>query len=237
VKNGSIINPVIYYSLDDGATWNNQTLSSGTITFGTINEGEKIIFKCTTRNWASDWNKYNRFNGSKNFKVYGNVMSLLYGDNFTTNSEFSSGSTFNLTGLFYGTTTIIDASNLILPATICVRSCYNGMFRDATNLSHGPKELPGLYGFQDSYSSMFEGCINLEEGPDINLISVSSSCCCQRMFCMNRNSKITTPKMTKSPVIKNLTFESGSSAVFRDFFKGNGNLVKVTCLITSPTTS
>jgi len=69
-------------------------------------------------------------------------MSLLYGDNFINNSEFPINSTHNLCALFRDSTNLIDASDLILPATIGTASCYNGMFRGATNLSHGPKELP-----------------------------------------------------------------------------------------------
>jgi hypothetical protein len=61
-------------------------------------------------------------------------MSLLFGDDFTEHSEFSEGSSFNLCGLFYESTNLIDASNLILPALNCYLSCYNGMFRGATNL-------------------------------------------------------------------------------------------------------
>jgi len=65
-------------------------------------------------------------------------MSLLNGDNFISNSEFANGSDANLCGLFYGTTTLIDAGNLILPATTCVSNCYNGMFRGCTNLTTAP---------------------------------------------------------------------------------------------------
>ena len=57
VKSSSTKNPTIYYSLDDGSTWSNQTLTSGTITFGTINTGDKIIFKSTDSAFANDWNK------------------------------------------------------------------------------------------------------------------------------------------------------------------------------------
>ena len=230
VKNGSSRNPIIYYSLDNGETWSNQTLSSGTITFGIINTGEKIIFKSETAEWANAWNLYNKFSGNKNFKVYGNIMSLINGDNFISNSSFAGSSSFNLCGLFYGVTTIIDASNLILPATTLPVSSYNGMFRGATNLAHGPKELPATSLQQDSCSSMFEGCINLEEAPIIRAMTFNGTGAMMRMFCMNRNSKITTPKLTKGPVLPALTIGSTS---YREMFKGNGNLVEVTCLATS----
>lgn len=215
------------YSTDDGSTWTDLTITGGR-DFTTINTGDKIIFKGINNSFSSAWDTYYRFNASKNFNVYGNAMSLLFGDNFTSNSEFASGTSFNFCGLFYGTTTLIDASNLILPALTCTESCYNGMFRGCTNLTIAP-QLPALYSEHDCYSSMFEGCINLEVAPEINLTNMSLTCC-KRMFCMNRNSKITTPKMTKSPILRVAT---PAANCYDEMFRGNGNINEVTCLITT----
>ena len=226
-KSGSNKSPVIYYSTDGGETWSNQTLSSGTKSLGTINAGETIIFKCEIDSWSSAWNGYNKLSGSKNFKVYGNAMSLLNGDNFANNSEFASGSTYNLCGLFYGTTTLTDANNLILPAVTGNEGCYNGMFRGCTNLQYGPKELPATAINDSSYSSMFEGCINLEEAPVIWATTMSGAQAMQRMFCMDRSSKITTPKLTKGPILRAST---QTTTCYKEMFKGNGNLVEVTNL-------
>ena len=77
---------------------------------------------------------------------------------------------------------------------------------------------------------MFEGCINLEEAPIIHAMTFDGTGSMMRMFCMSRNSKITTPKLTKGPVLPALTIGSTS---YREMFKGNGNLVEVTCLATS----
>ncbi len=233
MKKGSI-NANISYSVDNGNTWINLTLSTSTTNLATINNGDKIIIKGVNSRLATAYNNYDRFDASGNFKVYGNAMSLLWGDNFESNSEFSANTTFNLCGLFYGTTTIIDASDLILPASSCTDSCYNGMFRGCTNLTAGP-QLPATQSAHDCYSSMFEGCINLEDAgvPEINLVNMSQTCC-QRMFCMDRSSKITTPKMTKSPKLR---CASGADNCYKEMFKGNGNLVEVTCLKTDNTDS
>ena len=219
----------ISYSTDNGTTWTNVTLVNNTDFPVTINTGNKILFKGVNNNLSTSWDKYWEFTSSKNIKVYGNAMSLLFGDNFTSNSEFTSGTTHNLCGLFYGADTLIDASNLILPALTCTQSCYNGMFRSCTNLQYGP-QLPALYSAQDCYSSMFEGCINLEDAgvPEINLVDMSQTCC-KRMFCMNRSSKLTTPKMTKSPILRCAT---GATKCYEEMFKGNGNLTEITCLLT-----
>ena len=155
-------------------------------------------------------------------------MSLLFGDDFTEHSEFSEGTSFNLCGLFYGSTNLIDASNLILPALNCYTSCYNGMFRNATNLQHGPKILPGLLLYQDAYSSMFESCINLEEAPIIEATTFEGgSAAMGRMFCMSRSTKLNTPKLTRGPVLKALV---QTTTCYKEMFKGNGNLVEITNL-------
>ena len=155
-------------------------------------------------------------------------MSLLNDDNFINNSEFATGSSCNLCGLFYGTTTVIDASNLILPATTLYVSSYNGMFRGCTNLVNGPKLLPALVVPQDGYSSMFEGCVNLVEAPDIMATTVSGATALNRMFCADRSSKKTTP-LTKGPVLR-ITNPSAYSNVYQQLFAGHGNLNEVTIL-------
>lgn len=226
-KAKSPANISLSYSTDDGETWTDVTISSNT-TFTTINTGDKIMFKGVNTRLASAWDTYYKFNPSKNFKVYGNAMSLLYGDNFASNSEFPSGSNNNFAGLFYGTTTLTDASNLILPATICTSGCYNGMFRSCTNLVNGPKLLPALDVPKDGYSSMFEGCVKLVEGPEILATSVSGTTALNRMFCMNRNSKVTAA-MTKSPILR-ITNPAQYANTYQQLFAGNGSMCEVTIL-------
>lgn len=221
--------PDLKYSNDFGNSWSSITITTGNSTIvTTINTGDKILFKGQNTNISSAWNAYNKFSATGNFKVYGNALSLLYNDKFVSNIEFPSSSNHNLSGLFYGTTTLTDASDLILTPLTCKSNCYNGMFRECTNLSVAPK-LPATSPAEGCYSSMFEGCINLLEAPNINFTTTAKECC-QRMFCMDRNSKITTPKMTKSPILR---ATKGVTNCYKEMFKGNGNLVEVTCLMTS----
>ena len=220
-------NPTLSYSLDDGETWTTTTIS-GTVTFGTINTGQKIIFKGTNARFAIAYDNYNFFDATKQFKVYGNIMSLFNGDDFKENSEFDSSTTHHCAGLLRSTY-LVDASNLILPSLTIYSSSYNGMFRGDTALQYGPQMLattPISTGTEHC-SSMFEGCINLEEAIDINFTTLAKQCCF-RMFLMHRTSKITTPKMTKSPILRCAT---GVSGCYDEMFKGNGNLVEVTCLL------
>lgn len=226
--------PTFYYSTDNGQTWSSITaVKSQTQSVVTIDSGETVLFKCTQAALATSWDNYNCFQCSKDYIVYGNAMSLIWGDNFVSNSEFTSGTKDNLVGLFQDDTHIIDASNLILPAMTVMYRGYNGMFWGCTNLRKAPK-LPatnfttGGSGNGDNYSSMFEGCINLEEAPELPATTLVGRCY-NSMFRMD-NFRITTPKMTKSPV---LPASVVPKEAYREMFRGNGNLVEVTCLATN----
>ena len=225
-QGNSASTPTLSYSLDNGETWSTITISS-TTTFATINTGDTIIFKGNNTKLANAWDNYNYFNATKQFKVYGNIMSLLNGDDFKENSEFNSNSNHNFAGLLR-TTYLVDASNLILPAlTLCVSS-YNGMFRGATNLVYGPKLLPALDVPHDAYSSLFESCTSLVEAPEILATTVSGDGALNRMFCMNRSSKVTAA-MTKGPVLR-ITNPFSYNNTYQQLFCGNGNLVEITVL-------
>ena len=102
------------------------------------------------------------------------------------------------------------------------------MFRGCSNLVNGPKLLPALDVPADGYSSMFEGCVKLTEGPEISATTVSGNTALNRMFCMNRNSKVTAA-MTKSPILR-ITNPSAYTNVYQQLFCGNGNLTEVTIL-------
>ena len=80
---------------------------------------------------------------------------------------------------------------------------------------------------------MFEGCINLAVAPELNFTTLAQNCC-KRMFLMDRSNKITTPKMVRTPILRCATTVSGC---YEEMFKGNGNLIEVTCLKTDDTTA
>ena len=225
-RNKTPNNPTLSYSLDDGETWTTTTIS-GTVTFATINTGDKIIFKGINNRISTAWDTYNYFNGTKQFKVYGNIMSLFNGDDFKTNREFKRGTSNQCAGLLR-TAYLVDASNLILPALTLYTGIYNGMFREATNLVYGPKLLPALDVPHDGYSSMFEGCTSLVEAPEILATTVSGETALNRMFCMSRNNQVTAA-MTKSPILR-ITNPQDYNNVYQQLFSGNGNMAEVTIL-------
>lgn len=225
-----------YYSTDSGSSWTAIASGSGSKSIATINSGDTIWIKATSSTsgqqakWATDYNKNSYFNSTKAYKVYGNAMSLLVGENFATADTITE--TFALCGIFYGgnnASNLIQAKNLVLPATTVTRSSYNGLFRGCAKLESCPAILPALRLYQDTYSSMFEGCRSLPEGPEIMATTIDSTgatTAMGRMFCMDRKSMVTAA-MTKSPVLR-ITNVIGNA--YKEMFKGNGNITEITIL-------
>ena len=157
------ITKTIDYKLNDGG-WVSITSNTGssapTIT---VNSGDKIQFRGNNKQYATNSSNYNSFSGSTAlFEAEGNIMSLIYGDDFKNNSTIRSDNTFN--GLFKGCTNLVSAENLVLPATTLIYNCYQSMFQGCTSLTTAP-ELPATTLADKCYYSMFEGCTSLITAP------------------------------------------------------------------------
>lgn len=158
----------IEYSLDDGSTWtrtNNVDATEISISIPSLSNGDTVLFRgsgkrlsCgTTYNGA---NYYSNITATQNFKVYGNIMSTLYLDNFADKVTFPASVNAIFGALFYNSTHLVDAADLILPATTLVNTdTYNDMFRN-TRITESP-ELPALTLTESCYKRMFQDCTNL----------------------------------------------------------------------------
>ena len=177
-------------STDGGSTWRKFTTSrNGTATFGTINKGDKILFKSITSKFSNTNSAYHYFNSTKNISAEGNILSLLYGDNFLSYDSLPSISskekdkTQQLGCIFKGNKKIISAENLILKPTTLSPKCYASMFYGCTSLTTAP-ELPATTTYEYSYQGMFHSCTSLTKAP--TSIGVSSTIiadfCCYLMF-------------------------------------------------------
>lgn len=215
------------YSTDGGANWSNLTTSTRTTyTLGSINSGGTLIMKAVTTNQSLgiNYNYGHYFRASGDFEVEGNLMSLLTGNE--TDTEFIGGS-YNFAQLFSGCTNLVNAENLIIPASAMTSNAFNGTFRGCTSLTKAP-ELPAKVMANACYSSMFEGCTSLSKPPSVLNVNGVEGSCFQRMFCMSRNSMVTsamkyTPKM----------YGSYNTATFaQQMFCGNGSLETVECYMT-----
>ena len=92
-------------------------------------------------------------------KAYGNIMSLLDEEGFATKTDLPD-TKYVFYGLFMGNSTLIDASELLLPATTLANACYSQMFSGCTSLTTAPK-LPATTLTAGCYYSMFNGCTSL----------------------------------------------------------------------------
>lgn len=159
-----------YYSLDDGATWT----SSNATTSWTLQSGERVKLKATANAWSASnaiancWN----FSSSNKLNIYGNIMSLLYGDNFIGQTTLNARAFMHL---FYQLNKLINASNLILPATTLAERCYSDMFYGCTSLTYLPS-LPATTLAIGCYASMFSGCTSLTYSPSLNATTLVESC-------------------------------------------------------------
>ena len=156
---------VMYYSINNGSTWNEMNNSVS------LSAGDKIMFKgIPTTCLGSAGSSINITNGDNGmiegrFNIEGNIMSLIYGDNFVGQTEFPQYSEtvlwyYVFYGLFARQENLISAGNLILPVTTLVENCYSSMFSECTSLTTAP-ELPATTLVVGCYESMFYGCTSL----------------------------------------------------------------------------
>lgn len=159
------------YSTDDGNNWDTTT---GVTTFN-LSEGDAVQFKRNSQTTAQGM-----FSGNTaiTFNVYGNIMSLLYGDNFIGEVTLNQSAVFSY--LFNGSS-VVDVSELHLPALTLANYCYQRMFYDCTNLTIAPSILPALTLTNYCYSEMFYGCTNLTIAPELPATTLVASCY-QAMF-------------------------------------------------------
>ena len=114
-------------------------------------------------------------NSTANIDASGNIMSLLYGDNFTDKTTFPEGGTYNFGSLFSGNEHLINAKDLKLPATTLNYSCYSSMFEGCTSLTTAP-ELHATTLAQNCYEFIFSGCTSLTTAPELPAATLAPGC-------------------------------------------------------------
>lgn len=174
----------VQYSLDSGTTW--ATLANGTST-PTVSSGNTIMWKGTMTSYG-----IGRFSSSGQFNIEGNTMSLLYGDNFEGETSLS-GKDEAFVKLFSGCTSVINAKNMVLPATTLANYCYVCMFEGCTSLTTAPSTLPATTLAPYCYESMFRDCTSLTTAPELPATTLATECYYQ-MF-LNCTSLTTAPQL------------------------------------------
>ena len=158
--NISLTGGTIYYSKNGGA-WVSGTNGASV----TVVSGDKVRFKATRTTGGL------KFRGTAKFNVYGNIMSLIHGDDFVGNNTL-----FNHAfEVLFSDSLVVDASNLILPATRVPENGYFYMFDNCTSLTKAP-ELPATTLADSCYVGMFYNCTRLTTAPELPATTLADSC-------------------------------------------------------------
>ena len=171
----------ISISTDGGTTWTNKESSTSGTSLATLNTGDKLLVKgSNTAHETSSY--YNYFTSTGNFNVEGNIMSLIYGDDFIGQTTLdSSENKFIFHNIFYNCSKLISAENLILSATTLSGGCYQYMFSGCTSLTTAP-ELPATTLASNCYAFMFNGCRSLTTVPKSLPATTLANGCYSSMF-------------------------------------------------------
>ena len=168
---GSGQEKTISYSKDNGSTWTEIIATSGGVEIN-VETGDKVLIKGTNSSYAFDKSNYSGFDGGTAlYNVEGNIMSLVYGDNFVGNTAMTG--TYNFCSLFKNSNTI-SAENLILPSTALTEYCYRAMFSFATSLTKAP-QLPAMTLAKGCYWYMFEKAA-ITTAPDLLAETLVAEC-------------------------------------------------------------
>ena len=164
------------------------------------------------------------FEPSNPVYVYGNMMSLIDKDGFTTNITLTQ--TYTFFHLFqrsdYEQNTAIlnhPTKDIVLPATTLTPYCYDGLFSDAPNITRAP-ELPATALADWCYSDMFSGTA-ITTAPELPATTLTEACYSD-MF-MNCTSLTTAPDLPATTL---------TEGCYTSMFAGCTSLNYIKCLAT-----
>ena len=167
---GSVTNS-IEYSLNNGA-WTSITSTSEGATISVV-QGDLVRFRGSNTAYATDKDNYSGFEGgTATYDIEGNIMSLLYGDDFAENTTLPN-SNYIFCSLFKKAP-VISAEHLVLPALTLKNYCYRALFSCCETLTKAP-ELPATTLATGCYWYMFEKC-GITEAPVLNATTLVNEC-------------------------------------------------------------
>lgn len=175
-KRISAATDTLFYSTDSGSTWS-EFPNDEYVNFGSQSY---VWFKGElTPNGSSGLDTvgigtFSTSGSSTYITPMGNVMSLLYGDNFIGQTSLSNkGDAF--ANLFKDCDMMVRADNLILPSTTLGSGCYYQMFSGCSGLTTTPM-LPATTLINACYYGMFRNCTSLTTAPTLSATTLASEC-------------------------------------------------------------
>ena len=212
------------YSLDSGSTWNNLRIGQ---TSPSINKGDKIMWKASGLGINAEAG-IGTIRPSASASVEGNIMSLIYSDNFSGQTAIQNN--FQLRKLFSGATHLTSAENMVLPATSLRKQCYSQMFQGCTSMAKAPDTIgssaTSWNGGDYVMSDMFHGCTSLTTVSPNLLPALNLSTACYWYMFEDCTSLTATPILAATSTV---------NQCYQGMFKNCSSLNTVTCLLSSAT--
>lgn len=204
VSGGTLVGPYmnyqtskIYYSINNG-----EWLQISDTTPINVSTGDKVRLKGKNQSVAVAASK-SGFNGTSKYNLCGNIMSILYNDDFQNQTTLSGTNSFSRV---FKNSQVIDAENLILPATTLTQACYQGMFSGCTTIVTAPSSLPAMTLTDACYDSMFRGCTSLVTAPALPATNIEINCY-QYMF-VGCSNLVNVPSVLPATTLKNYCYQN-----------------------------
>lgn len=169
----------LYYRCNSGYEWTveysknngnwisltaNEGYGIGISNYISVSVGDEIRFRKIGSSSSTVAYSY-LWSNTCTYELYGNIMSLVYGDNFIGQTTIPGKyyfcrfcSTFNAGEK---NTWVKSVENLVLPATTLTSNCYDAMFTECTQITKAPV-LPATTLASHCYDAMFGGCTSLQ---------------------------------------------------------------------------
>ena len=167
---GSQTGTTIYYRVNNN-NWHEIVLMN---TGSTINVLSGDVVEWKSEAWKELANRSVPYlTGTSYYDACGNIMSLAYGDDFE--NKYDLATDYIRFHFIFFETNLVNANNLVLPATTLLPLCYECMFCGCTSLVSAP-ELPATNIPSSGYSYMFSGCTSLVSAPELPATTLGDGC-------------------------------------------------------------
>ena len=156
-QNGTAISRSFYISINGGTETSYTIDGTNTSLTFSVSSGDTISFRATQQqNGIADTAlRRIHFKDSKaNYIAYGNISSLSYPDFESRNTIPGSQAYY---GVFYNSSKLVSAENLILPTVANQMFCFSYMFYNCGSLTTVPI-LPADEVGRSAYTNMFSYC-------------------------------------------------------------------------------
>ena len=178
----------ISYSIDSGETWvltNNVDSTAVTITTPTVTAGNTVMWKGNGTGVSTTINNNDRpstssiFSSTGTFNAQGNILSLIYGDDFA--EEDSVTGTYNFACLFYSynttkTAKIVSCEKMAMPIKNVPDFCYLRVFQGCTTLETPMRIIDAESMGNSTCMSMFIKCTSLTVAPELPATTLANGC-------------------------------------------------------------